>query len=58
MKGEGEVEESRHEGCRDFILSVRKVSYRFLSAEIVNLKWGSRVRIMLCINKCRLILFI
>lgn len=35
------------------LLSVRKASYRYLSAEIVTLKWGSRVRIMFCINKCR-----
>lgn len=58
MKGEGEVEEGKHKGCRDAILSVWKVPGRYLSAEIVNLKWGSRVRITLCINKCRLILFI
>lgn len=44
VKGEGEVEKSRHEGCRDFIVSVKKVPYRYLSTEIVNLKWGSTVR--------------
>lgn len=42
VKGGGEVEGSRHEDCRDFILRVRKMPCRYFSAEIVNLKWGEQ----------------
>lgn len=41
VKGGGEIEGRRHEDCRGFILRVRKVPCRYLSAEIVNLKWGA-----------------
>jgi len=41
VKGEGEVEESKYKGCRDAVLSVRKVPDRYLSAVIVNLRWGA-----------------
>lgn len=41
----------------EMLFSLLQVPFGYLSAEIVNLKWGREVRRTFCVNKCRLALF-
>lgn len=41
----------------EMLFSLVQVPFGYLSAEIVNLKWGREVRRTFCVNKCRLALF-